>query len=342
LLRVPAMTASQANERDELREVARLELPADRLRLLDAVIDELDERGLLPDGTPPLPPGYGEDDLDLVLQVLRAIEGPGLGTRSVREHLAAQATLALAEGRISPLAARLACEELEALAGGQMPELAARLQVHEEAVLDAAAQVRAQLVPPLVRFGSGGAARLAPPDLLVHADQDGRLRVTTLGAAEYGISVDAHAAASSTPHERAAAAALVGQLDARAQLLRRLGELLIEVQSAFLLGDNAAHRPLTRSAAAHHVGVHPSTVARMVRGKLLRLPDGSVVPLAAAFGTNRGVIEQLRLLLDRHPLATDGELVALLAEEGTRVARRTVAKYRSTLGYRARAASPPR
>ncbi|MDY2618601.1 MAG: hypothetical protein SOW00_07365 [Oscillospiraceae bacterium] len=107
-------------------------------------------------------------------------------------------------------------------------------------------------------------------------------------------------------------------------------------------------RPMTLADVAAKLGVHESTVSRTIRGKYIQCPDG-VVPLAfffsrPAFQSNttgdaisvENIKRRLRTLLlqeDPHKPYSDQKLANLLEKSDCSISRRTVAKYRSELGF---------
>jgi RNA polymerase sigma-54 factor len=90
---------------------------------------------------------------------------------------------------------------------------------------------------------------------------------------------------------------------------------------------------LTRAEAALAVGVHESTVSRAAAEKFVLLPNGKVVPLSDFFRAALPVQDVMREIIEvedgRH--LTDREISERLAQRGYKVARRTVAKYRSQM-----------
>jgi RNA polymerase sigma-54 factor len=79
--------------------------------------------------------------------------------------------------------------------------------------------------------------------------------------------------------------------------------------------------------------VHESTISRAVAGKAVQLPSGRIVPLKKMFDRSLHIRTELCQIIaqETRPL-TDTEIAALLKKKGYRVARRTVAKYRSMEG----------
>ena len=128
-------------------------------------------------------------------------------------------------------------------------------------------------------------------------------------------------------------------LEQRAETLKKLAEVLFDVQREFLK-DGKTLNPLTYADLALKVGLHESTVSRAVKDKFVDTPFG-VYPMKFFFkkalsgvSTDR-VKERIRELIDsedrRRPLS-DGRIAEILKREGIKIARRTVAKYREELG----------
>ena len=76
-------------------------------------------------------------------------------------------------------------------------------------------------------------------------------------------------------------------LKRREEILARVGQAVVEVQRAYLDGQAERPVPLTVTAMAAQVGLHPSTVSRVIRQKLMLAPRG-VVELASLFGRMNG------------------------------------------------------
>jgi RNA polymerase sigma-54 factor len=127
--------------------------------------------------------------------------------------------------------------------------------------------------------------------------------------------------------------------------LLNVAQSIVELQRDFLDLGEIAMRPLVLREVAEQVGVHESTVSRATTRKYMLTPRGiyelkyffssHVVSDSGGAISATAVKARLQLLLDRephtHPLS-DQDLAALLKQAGIRVARRTVAKYRESLG----------
>ena len=135
---------------------------------------------------------------------------------------------------------------------------------------------------------------------------------------------------------------LLNSLERRGSTLRLCAEAILEAQRPFFAGETAELAPMKLTSLAEQWGVHPSTVSRTARGKYLQCRQGTY-PLRYFFSravSDQGPSQQAvkRKLLElvkgedpRRPLS-DQKLVELLEDQGIRLARRTVAKYRMELG----------
>lgn len=115
--------------------------------------------------------------------------------------------------------------------------------------------------------------------------------------------------------------------------MRRLMETLVSTQREFILEGDRFLRPMTRAKIAEAIGVHESTISRAVAHKSIELPDGRIVPLSRFFDRSLSVRDRIKEIIQNEtkPL-TDDDISRMLKKEGIRVARRTVAKYRSIEG----------
>lgn len=133
-------------------------------------------------------------------------------------------------------------------------------------------------------------------------------------------------------------------LNQREQTVYRVAQAIIRRQKDFLEKGIDFLRPLTLSEIAEEVGVHESTVGRVVANKYIQTPRG-VFSLKYFFhkslsGQNGEEVSSLRIkekikkLIEgedpNNPLS-DTDLCDILGRENIKIARRTVAKYRKQL-----------
>ena len=294
--------------------------------------------------------GAAAGQVESVRQAILALDPPGLAARDLRECLGAQ--LARAGGRES-LAARIVARDLELLARRRFEEIAARERTSVEAVRRAAREIRALQPHPAAALERHGAEPVVPDivveqvgaeyEVLINDRHLPGLRVLPPGSELLGAG-DAETRAFASEHF-ARARWLAGSLEARRRTLIALTRRLLEEQRGFFDEGVSGLRPLGYRRMAALLGLHESTVARAVRGKVVQTPRG-VFPLRFFFThglsadpgdvwTPAAVARRIReLIAAESPAArlSDEALARRLRGEGVRIARRTVAKYRDRMG----------
>ena len=134
---------------------------------------------------------------------------------------------------------------------------------------------------------------------------------------------------------------LVRGIAMRNDTLLRTAQVLVERQQAFLDQGEEAIAPLTLREVADAIGMHESTVSRITTGKYIQTPRGTfelkrlfAVRLEGADVSGAAVKAMVKRLIDAEPPhapLADETIAGLLARQGVRIARRTVAKYRDQL-----------
>ena len=96
-------------------------------------------------------------------------------------------------------------------------------------------------------------------------------------------------------------------------------------------------KPLTNKEIAKQLGVHPSTVSRILRSKYIQTPRG-IIPLKSllisSVSKTRNVtpiqlMETIKLAIQNEKSKlSDQDIATLLNKRGYNLARRTISKYR--------------
>lgn len=320
---------------------AGVEVRPDCREALELVLAHLTSRGVLDCTTEQIARqhGLGPDQVHEVLRAIRAVGPPGIASTSVVELLAIQAQALVDAGQAPDWLPHLVRGHLADLATGSTAVVVRAMGLPEEQVLAGLAMVRERLRPFVAVDTSAAAAGVPTADVFLYRLPDGSLEVEVPASAWFGLQVvDLSAglpAASGakqwlTDHELAARR-LLYQIDRRAGALLRITECAVGHQKDFLNNGAGHHQPLTRTAVAQEIGLHPSTVSRAVSGKRLRLPSGTVTDLACLFGKGLAARAALQESIAAGGAASDEQLRAELARSGFVIARRTVNKYRRSL-----------
>jgi len=145
-------------------------------------------------------------------------------------------------------------------------------------------------------------------------------------------------------HQLQEARFLVRSLEIRDETLVKVALCIVERQTEYLEHGEEHMKPMILKDVAEAIGMHESTISRVTANKYMHTPRGVVEfrhffssQLAGTDGTDQSstaIKARIRRLIGRENPAkplSDSQIAALLNEEGTHVARRTVAKYREAL-----------
>lgn len=133
-------------------------------------------------------------------------------------------------------------------------------------------------------------------------------------------------------------------IDKRADTIRRVAHLIVALQQDFFQEGEAAMRPLSRQKVAEMLDIHESTVSRAVNGKYLMCKRGIYelryffsAQLENSDGDDQSILAIKALIADiiakenpAKPLS-DQKITDMLNEQGHKIARRTVTKYRESM-----------
>ncbi len=293
-----------------------------------------------------------EADVDAILYLIQGFDPTGVGARTLQECLALQLR---ERDRLDP-AMQALLRHLDRLAKADRKSLLRLCQVDEDDLADMIAEIRSLDPRPGLRFApppQGGAV----PDLWIYPHQGGwRVELNNATLPRILVDVDYYTQVSGTSIDQSvkqyfnerfqAANWLVKALDQRARTVLKVAEFIVAEQTAFLRQGPQHLRPLVLRQVAEGTGLHESTVSRATAGKLVATPQG-VFPFKYFFSNAVGgddggeahaaeaIRQQIRTLVDRETAETvlsDDQIVRSLKVRGMVLARRTVAKYRESLG----------
>ncbi|MEF3083583.1 RNA polymerase factor sigma-54 [Luteimonas sp. SMYT11W] len=285
------------------------------------------------------------DDLSIARQRLLHGEWPGMAASDPTECLSAQLRV-LAPSDARSLALRILADHVDLLAAHDDAALAAALSVEVSAVRDAVALILSLRAHPVEAPASVEDRNIIPDVVTWHAGGAWRVALGRHTTPRVRISAHCERALAGSDHS-----VLRGLLDEARWLVRglamrndtlfRTAQLLVERQRGFLEQGDEAILPLTLREVADAIGVHESTVSRIVAGKYIQTPRGTIelkrlfaVRLEGADVSGSAVRAMVKRLIDdepRHAPLADDVIAGILARQGVRIARRTVAKYRDQL-----------
>ncbi len=257
-------------------------------------------------------------------------EPTGLFARNLAECLRLQAEEAGELDR--PMQALLT--RLDLLAKGEIDRIAREAGLEVADLRQAFGRLRSYDPKPGAGF-EVSAAPVREPDLIAEK-----------GAAGWIVSLNRSALPSVSVAEgrakgRAEARALIKMIEGRNATLLSVAQDILTRQTAALEHGIGALVPMTMGEVAEALGLHDSTISRVVAGTAVDTPRGTwwlrslFTKAAREGGPAAGALRDrlTKLVAEEDPDAplSDEALALALAEGGAPVARRTVAKYRAML-----------
>jgi RNA polymerase sigma-54 factor len=258
------------------------------------------------------------------------VEPTGIFARNLAECLRLQAADA---GELDPLMIAV-LDRLELLAKGDLDRIAREAGTEVDEVRTRLARLRGYDPKPGASF-EPLSAPLREPDLIAQKGPTGWI-ISLNRSALPSITVAAGRAKG-----RAEARALARMVEGRNATLLSVGQEILQRQMAALEAGTGALEPMTMAEIAGALGLHESTVSRVVAGAAVDTPRGTwwlrmlFTKAAREGGPSAAALRDrlARLVADETPEAplSDDALAKALAAGGAPIARRTVAKYRAML-----------
>jgi len=287
--------------------------------------------------------------VERALVIVQGLEPAGVGARSLAECLALQAKAA---DRYDPAMARL-IDNLDLLSKGRMTDLKRICGVDDEDLADMIRELRAYDPKPGCQFAAS-AAEDVTPDVFVRPLRAGyavELNQATLPSLL--VNRRYYQELRSGPQDKASRAWLseclqsanwlMKALDQRARTIVKVVSEIVRRQQGFFERGVSALKPMTLREVAEAIEMHESTVSRVTSNKYL-LCDRGLYELKYFFGSGvasaegdgaaaEAVKSAIKELIDaERDILSDDAIAGLLKGKGFDLARRTVVKYRESMG----------
>src|SRR6266540_2146233 len=304
-----------------------------------------------------LDPGYKTKEIEYKEQARNAVmrlDPVGCGARDVRECLLVQLEV---RGESDRLAARLIGEHLTDLQQHKLPNLSKQTGIDVDTLL-AEVQIIRTLDPYPGRGYSSEEPILITPEIYIEkldeADQDyiiyfaddgsPRLRISQQYQQMLGQVGVSNETKSFIREKVRSAVDLLRNIEHRRQTIYKVVESIVQRQKEFLDKGVEYIKPMMLKDIAEDIGMHLSTVSRVVNRKYAHTPQG-VIELRRFFTegmmnedgeeiSTRIIKLKIKKLIeeeDSHSPITDDHVVKILSKDGIKLSRRTVAKYRDQM-----------
>ncbi len=321
-----------------------------------AIIDAINDDGYLVDSLQDVAGVLRPDieaesaEIERVLRVVQAFDPPGIGARSVAECIELQLSQLAPDTAGLGAAIEVARRHLDLVATQQLALLRRTLSIDEEELSRALALVRSCHPRPGSTIQPTQPDYIVP-DVFVRRGQHGWVAELNAGALPRVRLNQSYAGLVTRAADHAVlrtqlqeARWLLRSLEIRNETLIKVARCIVQRQSAFLDQGDEAMEPMVLRDVAEAVEMHESTISRVTTGKYMHTPRGVYEfryffssHVAATDGTEiastaiRAKIRKLIAGEDPASPLSDSRIAELLAADGARVARRTVAKYREAM-----------
>jgi RNA polymerase sigma-54 factor len=294
-----------------------------------------------------------EDEVLAVLHRVQRLEPVGVATRDPAECIRVQLSALSSDKPGRDLALRIARDFLDLVARHDFDELARQTGAAEEALATALELIQSLEPRPGARYDNRRDEYLVPDVYATRAGDEWRVTLNPendpgLRLNRYYIDLLRKSGGQDAEYLQGRlqeARWLMSSIELRNQTLLRVSQSIVDFQEPFLEQGELAMRPLVLKDVAEQIGVHESTVSRATTRKYMLTPRG-LFELKYFFSSHvrtkgggtisaTAVKARMQILLDKEPAESplsDQELSDLLGQAGIIAARRTVAKYRESLG----------
>lgn len=323
------------------------------------IIDELDPDGYLQTPIEDIVPllddeiEAGPEEVAAVLRVIQMMEPTGVGARDLRECLALQLAQCPGDTPWLDKARDAVDHHMDLLASHDYAQLMKKLSLDRTRLSEMIALIQS-LNPRPGRQIQDEVIEYVIPDIYVkklngrwHIELNGeatpRLRINA-GYANMIKRADSSSDNSSLKEHLQEARWLIKSLQSRSETLLKVATCIIERQQPFLEFGEQAMRPLVLHDIAEQLDMHESTISRVTTRKYMHTPRG-IFELKYFFSSHvstddggaasstaiRAFIRKLVAEEDAQKPLSDSRIAGILAHQGIKVARRTVAKYREAM-----------
>lgn len=291
------------------------------------------------------------EEVEKARQIVMRLEPVGCAVRDVRECLLVQLE---ANGEGESLAAELVANYLEDLQPHRLQHLSKRVGVDVHSLNEEIKKIRALNPYPGRSYSSDEPIYVSPEvyiekvedDYVVYFADDGspRLRISQTYQQLLGQSETNKETKDFIKEKVRSAVDLLRNIEHRRQTIYRVVECIVQRQRDFLEHGIEHIKPMMLKDVAEDIGMHLSTISRVVNRKYAYTPQG-VIELRRFFSegmlnedgeevSTRILKLKIKKLIEeedtKKPL-TDDQIAKILSKEGVKLSRRTVAKYRDQM-----------
>ncbi|MEQ1911061.1 MAG: RNA polymerase factor sigma-54, partial [Vicinamibacterales bacterium] len=289
------------------------------------------------------------DEVERALRLVQSFDPTGVAARDLQECLLLQLRRLGLEGTPTE---KIVTEHLRLLQNHQVPEIARKMGMSIDDLKEHIEIIRHLDPKPGSRYNPSQSQYVIPDVYVVKVEDQYVAMLNEDGLPQMRISpvyrrlLDKNS--ENTDETRAyvkdkfrSALWLIKSVEQRQKTIHKVATSIINFQRDFLDHGIEHLRPLVLRDVANDIGMHESTVSRVVTNKYMHTPQGVFElkyffhsGIASQYGENVSSVtikQRIRKIIEnedpRKPLS-DSKIVQILQREGLELARRTIAKYR--------------
>jgi RNA polymerase sigma-54 factor len=319
-----------------------------------AIVGNLDDDGYLVaslDEIAAMGPWKGED-VERGLKVVQGFDPIGVAARDLQECLLLQIRHLGLEGTPTE---RIVTDHLRLLQNHQVPEISRKLGIAIEDLKEHIEVIRHLDPKPGSRFNPSQSQYVIPDVYVVKVEDQYVAVLNEDGLPQMRISPvyrrlleknqeNSDATRAYVKDKFRSALWLIKSVEQRQKTIHKVATSILNFQKDFLDHGIEHLRPLVLRDVANDIGMHESTVSRVVTNKYMHTPQGVFEMkyffhsgISSSYGESVSSVtikQRIRKIIEaedpRKPLS-DSKIVSILQREGLVLARRTIAKYREEL-----------
>jgi RNA polymerase sigma-54 factor len=291
-------------------------------------------------------------EVERALRMVQSFDPVGVAARDLQECMMLQLRHLSLEN--TP-AEKIVTEHLRALQNHQIPEISRKLGLSIEDLKGHLEVIRHLDPKPGARFNPTPSQYVTPDvfvekiddEYVVFLNEDGLPQMRISPAYRRLLDKDANHGEETRAYVRDkfnAARWLIKSVQQRQNTIYKVARSIVNFQREFLDHGIEHLRPLVLRDVANDIGMHESTVSRVVTNKYMHTPQGVFEMkyffhsgISSSFGESVSSVtikQRIKKIIEaedpKKPLS-DSKIVSILQREGLVLARRTIAKYREEL-----------
>jgi RNA polymerase sigma-54 factor len=295
---------------------------------------------------------WATEEVERALKLVQSFDPIGVAARDLQECLLLQIRHLGLEGTPTE---KIVAEHLRLLQNHQVPEISRKLAIPIEDLKEHIEVIRHLDPKPGSRFNPSQSQYVIPDVYVVKVEDQYVAVLNEDGLPQMRISpvyrrlLDKNAENSDETRAYVkdkfrSALWLIKSVEQRQKTIHKVATSIINFQKDFLDHGIEHLRPLVLRDVANDIGMHESTVSRVVTNKYMHTPQGVFEMkyffhsgISSSYGESVSSVtikQRIRKIIEaedpRKPLS-DSKIVSILQREGLVLARRTIAKYREEL-----------